>query len=174
MDLQHVYYKLHAHIPRRFGQLDPRRYLEVYIEKLMEVDKPSLFEEIEHNQHVCCKKLTCSYSGRASKLKLKMQDKDSDFYTTKEFDIEKMDSMTLPEGRTVNLPICTKKITLLTTMTTDIQSDKPLLINEELEFSSFEEGPQESTKPATEHEDTTTPAPEGTWHATEHTDRSVP
>ena len=47
--------------------------------------------------------------------------------------------MTLPEGRTVNLPICTKKITLLTTMTTDIQSDKPLLINEELEFSSFEE-----------------------------------
>ena len=44
MDSQRVYYKLHAHIPRRFGQLDPRRYLEVYIEKLMEVDKPSLFE----------------------------------------------------------------------------------------------------------------------------------
>ena len=50
-----------------------------------------------------------------------------------------MDSMTLPEGRTVKLPILIKKITLLTTMTTDIQSDKPLLINEELEFSSFEE-----------------------------------
>lgn len=47
--------------------------------------------------------------------------------------------MTLPEGRTVNLPISIKKITLLTTMTTDIQSDKPLLINEQLEFSSFEE-----------------------------------
>lgn len=39
-----MYYKLHAHLPRRFGQLEPRRYLEVYIEKLMEVDKPSLFE----------------------------------------------------------------------------------------------------------------------------------
>ena len=44
MDSLRVYYKLHTHLPRRFGQLDPRRYLEVYIEKLMEVDKPSLFE----------------------------------------------------------------------------------------------------------------------------------
>lgn len=174
MNSQPVYYKLHAHIPRRFGQLDPRRYLEVYLEKLMEVDKPSLFEEIEHNQHVCCKKLTCSYSGRASKLKLKMQDKDSDFYTTKEFEIEKIDSMTHPEGTIVSLPKFTRNITLLTTMTTDIPSDKPLLINEQLEFSSFEEGPQESTNPATEHEDRTTPAPDGTRNATEHTDRSIP
>ena len=44
MDSLSVYYKLHTHLPRRFGQSDPRRYLEVYIEKLMEVDKPSLFE----------------------------------------------------------------------------------------------------------------------------------
>ena len=47
--------------------------------------------------------------------------------------------MTLPEGTTVSLPKFTRNITLLTTMTTDIQSDKPLLINEELEFSCFEE-----------------------------------
>ena len=44
MDSLQVYYKLHAHLPRRFGQSDPKRYLEVYIEKLMEIDKPSLFE----------------------------------------------------------------------------------------------------------------------------------
>ena len=44
MNSLRVYYKLHAHLPRRFGQSDPRRYLEVYIEKLMEIDKPSLFE----------------------------------------------------------------------------------------------------------------------------------
>ena len=47
--------------------------------------------------------------------------------------------MTHPEGTIVSLPKFTRNITLLTTMTTDIQSDKPLLINEELEFSSFEE-----------------------------------
>ena len=44
MDSPRVYYKLHTHLPRGFGQSDPRRYLEVYVEKLMEVDKPSLFE----------------------------------------------------------------------------------------------------------------------------------
>ena len=44
MDSMRVYYKLHTHLPRRFGRLDPKRFLVVYIEKLMEVDKPSLFE----------------------------------------------------------------------------------------------------------------------------------
>ena len=39
-----VVYELHAHLPRHFARLDPRRYLEVYIKKLMEVEKPSLFE----------------------------------------------------------------------------------------------------------------------------------
>ena len=39
-----VVYELHAHLPRHFARLEPRRYLEVYIEKLMEVERPSLFE----------------------------------------------------------------------------------------------------------------------------------
>ena len=56
-----------------------------------------------------------------------------------QFEIEKIDGMTLPPGKIVRLPRFTSNITLLTTLTTDIQSDKPLLINEELEFSSFEE-----------------------------------
>ena len=47
--------------------------------------------------------------------------------------------MTLPEGKTVCLPRFTRNITVLTTMTTDTEGDKPLLINEELEFISFEE-----------------------------------
>ena len=37
-------FRLHVHLTRRFGRLDPKRYLKVYIEKLMEVDQPSFFE----------------------------------------------------------------------------------------------------------------------------------